>query len=137
MLGCATDKKVKETHVPPHPHYYPFTEVLGEKYHVRLLVDHQTGEVALVFEDISEKPIKLLRLRRIKGKAMLPDGTVKEEIFRAVKVFDHSHWTHRRAHPTFRSKKRWAGNFTNSAEWVKRTPKFKLQVAFPFQGSDH
>lgn len=136
-LGCATANKVKETHVPPHSHYYPFTEGLGEKYHVRLLVDHQTGEAALVFEDISEKPIKLLRLRSIKGKALLPDGTVKEEMFWAVKGLDHSHWTHRRAHPVFRSKKRRTGTFTTSAEWIKTTPKFKLQVAFPFKGSDH
>lgn len=135
-LGCAPQAKQQVTEPAPHPHDYPFTEVIGD-YHLRLVVDHADGEMALVFEDISEKPIKLVGFQRIKGEVTLPDGTVKEEIFRAVKTSTHSrHWTHKRAHPVV-SKKRLVGIFTAGPEWIKTTPKFALEVIVPFKGRDY
>jgi hypothetical protein len=128
--GCATEKKVKATHVPPHPHHYPFTEVLDD-YHVRLVVDHNSGEMALIFVDISEKAVKVVRVQRIMGKATLPHGRVIEETFRSEKHPGEKYKTRRS-----RFKKRLAGMFTAQAEWVKTTPKFGLTVLFPFKGTD-
>lgn len=135
-LGCAPQTKREATKHASHPHYYPYTEVMGD-YHLRLVVSHADGKMALVFEDIAEKPIKLVRLERIKGEVTLPDGTAREEIFRPVDASGHgSHWSHRRPHPGV-SKKRIAGIFTTSAEWIKETSKFSLDVTVPFKGSDH
>ena len=135
-LGCASEQKAPLTPIPPHTHAYPFTEVLGEKHHVRLLVDHTIGEMALIFEDISENPIKLIRLQRIRAKAIFPDGEVKDEIFRSVKDFHRKHWTHRRTHG-LRSKKRLTGRFIAKAEWIKTTPQMNLKVVIPFEGQNY
>ena len=131
ITGCAGKNMEKATPFSPHSHYYPFTEVL-EDYHVRLVVDHTEGVMILVFEDISERPIKAVRLQRIKGNAILPDGKVIKETFRAKKPLGTSGRPRGSKFYFGRS----VGKFNNQAEWVKTTPKFDLKVTFPFRGTD-
>jgi hypothetical protein len=45
------------------------------------VVNHTEGELTLIFEDSSEKPVKIARSKSIKGKAVLPDGTIEDVIF--------------------------------------------------------
>ena len=59
ILGCMSGRKKEAIHYSPHTHKYPFTEVMGD-YHVRLDVDHANEEMLLIFEDISERKVKLL-----------------------------------------------------------------------------
>lgn len=124
-LGCATYKEVIEAHATPHPHAYPFTVVLRD-YHVRLVVDHAAGKMTLIFEDISEEPVKPVRMEKIIGKVTLPDGNEIKETFRA-------RYRTRRA----QFKKYPVGSFTARAEWIKATPKFELVVAFFLRGTDY
>ncbi len=125
-VGCATTEKAQMTQPPPHSHYYPFTAVLGD-YHVRLLVDHTEGELTLIYEDISETPVKVVSSHSIEGKAVLPDGTIKDLRFHAVK----EHWGRQRRYPPTR---RLAGTFRAEAEWVKTIPKFELTTELPLRG---
>jgi hypothetical protein len=121
--GCAVEEKQRIIQKPePHPHRYPFTEVTGN-YHVRLEVDHAKGKMLLLFEDISEEPVRLLRLKRIKGKVVLPDGIVKIETFRP--------WPHLHRKRTLR---RGAGRYVARGKWIKTTPAFILNVKVHLKG---
>jgi hypothetical protein len=91
-----------------------------------LVVDHAAGKMTLIFEDISEEPVKPIRTEKIIGKVTLPDGRVIKETFRAKY---RSHRERVREHPV--------GSFTARAEWIKATPKFELVVAFFFRGRDY
>lgn len=127
--GCATKEKPQVTQPPPHGHYHPFTTVIGD-YHVRLVVDHSEGELTLIYEDISEKPVKVVRSRSIEGKAVLPDGTIKSLTFHAVKA----HWG-RRQGKYFQPRRNLAGTFHAEGEWIKTTPKFELVAELPLKGT--
>jgi len=72
--GCTSGGKKEAIHYPPHTHKYPFTQTMGD-YHVRLDVDHTNEKMLLIFEDISERPVKLVNLRSIRGEIITPDGT--------------------------------------------------------------
>ena len=136
VSGCAADKRAPVDSPPPHSHNHPFTEVLGKAHHVRLIVNHAQGEMALLFEDISEKPVKIIRAQKIVGEVELPNRTVKKEIFRSVNMFHKDHWTNRRARAA-RLIKRLAGDFVARGEWIKTTAQFDLKVVVPFQGADY
>jgi len=131
LLGqaCATKEEAQMIQPPPHTHYHPFTAVIGD-YHVRLVVDHREGELTLIYEDISEKPVKVVSSRSIEGKVLLPDGTIKNVTFHAVKV----HWGRQRRYPPTR---RLAGTFHAEAEWIKTTPKFELVAELPLKGAHY
>jgi hypothetical protein len=129
-LGCASGAK-QTVQPPPHSHYFPFTEVIGD-YHLRLIVDHVDGDMALVFEDVHEQPIKAVKCREIEGKVTFPDGSADKVTFRADrtagKKYRQSYITRRSAIP------RECGVFTAEGEWVKKTPKFTLDVKVPLMG---
>jgi hypothetical protein len=133
VAGCASGVK-QPTEPPPHAHLLPFTQVLGE-YHLRLVVDHSDKEMTLVFEDMSEKPVRPVRFQTINATVVLPDGTEKKAVFRAVDQSVHAHATHRSPHPVLRFQK--FGIFTAKAEWLEATPKFTLDVVVPIEGQDH
>ena len=116
-----------------HSHYYPFTQNLADKYHVRLAVDHESGKMMLVFEDVTENEVRLIRVKTIKAEVIFADGKIEETIFRVNKKFPRS--THRDAHPIKQLKKRKAGTFVYRADWIKSTPQFDLKVSFPFKKS--
>jgi len=123
--GCATEEMQDVTHqIETHPHKYSFTEVMDD-YHARLDVDHIDGEMFLIFENISEKPTKLIELRRIRGEVILPDGTVKDEIFRPIRTL------------FYRPQKRRASTYVAQDEWLKTTPRFILKVKVSFEGKDY
>jgi hypothetical protein len=120
--GCATDERQNVTHqIETHPHKYPFTEVMDD-YHARLKVDHIDGKMFLIFENISEKPTKLIELRRIRGEVILPNGIVKDEIFSPIRTL------------FYRSQRRRASTYVAQDEWLKTTPSFILKVNVPFEG---
>ena len=124
-MGCAIGERQDITHqIETHPHKYPFTEVIND-YHVRLEVDHMGGKMFLIFENISEKPTKLLELRRIRAEVILPDGTVKDEIFRPIRTL------------FYKSQRRRASTYVAQDEWLKTTPNFVLKVKVPFEGKDY
>ncbi len=133
-MGCASKSKQQLPEPLPHSHYYPFTEVIGE-YHLRLIVDHREGNMALVFEDFAERPVKPVKYDSINGKITFPDGTVKEEKFIA-KINLCSRYCRR-----YYSRKygfpRQRGVFTSEAKWLKTTPTFNLEVTVPFNGKDY
>jgi hypothetical protein len=124
-LGCVNYKEVIQAHATPHPHAYPFTVVLRD-YHVRLVVDHATGKMTLIFEDISEEPVNPISARKIFGIVTLPGGRVIKETLRAQY---RSFRERAREHPV--------GYFTARAEWIKTTPKFELVVTFFFRGRNY
>lgn len=128
MVSCAA-RQPSVHELTPHQHKYPFTEVIGD-YHLRLVVDHVEGEMFFLFVDISESLIKLVRLERIRGQVLLPDGTIKEENFRPTRLSSHKHI--RKKHLQRRS--RLAGIYIVQADWLKTSPKFELQVSVPFEG---
>ncbi len=131
VLGCASEAK-RGAHEPlPHSHYYPFTQVMGD-YHLRLVVDHADGEMALVFEDIAERPVKPVELDRIEGKVTFPDGTVKDETFRPRTIPGKRYFRHR-----YGSVSRRRGIYTALGDWIKTAPRFSLDVVVPFKGEDH
>ncbi len=114
-----------------HSHYYPFTKVMGD-HHLRLVVDHAYGKMALVFEDIAERPVKPVRLDRINAKIVLPDGTVKEQMFRprttpGKRYYNNRYGTH--------SNKR--GRYVARGDWIKESSKFDVDVVVPFKGEEH
>lgn len=133
-LGCAPGEKRQVTEPPPHSHYFPFTEVIGD-YHLRLIVDHADGNMALVFEDFAERPIKAVECKSIQGKATLPDGRVEELTFRTHTTpgekHRHRYYTRRSTMP------RECGIFTAEGEWIKKTPAFTLEVTVPLMGERH
>jgi hypothetical protein len=134
-LGCAPGEKRQVTEPLPHSHYFPFTQAIGD-YHLRLIVDHADGNMALVFEDFAERPSKVAKCTSIQGKATLPDGRVEELTFRAHTTpgekLRHRHYTRRSTMPP-----RECGIFTAEGEWIKKTPAFTLEVTVPLMGERH
>ena len=123
-----------EQTVTDHPHYYPYTQVLADEYHLRLVVDHNESKLALVFADISEKAVRLVSFKSIDGEVVLPGGETKEVKLTAVK--EESKRT-RRDPLISRLGKRKAGTFEVVADWIRSTPNFALIVSFPFEGKDY
>jgi hypothetical protein len=121
--------------IPDHPHLFPYTKVLGEKYHIRLIVDHTEGEMILLFEDISEFAVEIMPLKTIAGELILPGGERRAIEFKAVK--DDTAWTHGDPHPVLRLSKRKAGKFLYRADEVKELRDFDLIVSFPFKDKDY
>lgn len=133
--SCASEARRGVYEPIPHSHYFPFTEVIGH-YHLRLIVDHADGDMALVFEDFAERPIKAVECRSIQGKVTLPDGRVEEATF-------HSHtdpgekYRRRYYSRKYGSMPRQCGIFTAGGEWIKTTPVFTLEVTVPLMGERH
>lgn len=133
--GCASEAR-RGVHEPvPHSHYYPFTEVIGD-YHLRLIVNHADGDMALVFEDFAERPVKPVEFESIKGRVTFPDGTVQEETFRARTRLGEK-YTRRYYSRKYGSMPRQQGIFTAPSEWIKTTPTFTLEVMLSFQGRNY
>jgi len=107
---------------------------MGE-YHLRLIVDHHEGNMALVFEDYAEQPAKPVIFRSIKGKITLPDNTIKEQTFLSdteiCNRYCRRYYSRKYGFPKQR------GVFTSEAEWIKTTPKFTLDVDLNFKGKDY
>ena len=125
-----------EQSITDHPHFFPYTKVLAGDYHLRLVVDHSESEMLLVFEDISEKAVKIMPLKTISAEVLLPGGESKMVKFKAVKD-KKKRTSHRDAHPVLRLTKRKAGTFSSNASWLNDSPDFDLIVTFPFQGKDY
>jgi len=132
IAGCASEKPKTAHEATPHEHKYPFTKVMGD-YHAQLVVDHDKGQMFLLFTDITEEPVKLLRLESIYGGATLPDGTKRDVAFRSTEPLSHkfihkyhSHMIHRRA-----------GTYIAESDWVKINRAFDLQVTIPFEGRSY
>ena len=121
--------------IPDHPHLFPYTKVLGDDYHLRLVVDHAESEILLVFEDISEKAVRVMPLKNLAAEVIFSGGDTKKVEFKAVKKKDKR--THRDAHPVTMLGKRKAGQFSYRAEWIKDSLNFDLIISFPFQGKDY
>lgn len=121
--------------IDDHPHFYPYTKVLAEDYHLRLLVDHAESEIMLIFEDITEKAVRIMPLKTISAEVIFPGGDTKIVEFKAEKYKRES--TRRDAHPILMLDKRRAGTFVCKADWIKDTPDFDLIVTFPFQGKEY
>jgi len=121
--------------IDDHPHFYPYTKVLAEDYHLRLLVDHAESEIMLIFEDITENAVRIMPLKTIAAEVLFPGGETKMVEFKAEK--NERKGTHRDAHPVLRLNRRKAGTFVYKADWIKDSPDFSLIVTFPFQGKDY
>jgi hypothetical protein len=130
-LGCTPRAKEQMVQPPPHSHYFPFTEVIGD-YYLRLIVDHVDGDMALVFEDFLERPAKLVKCRGIHGKVTLPDGSVKDVVFKShtslAEKYLGRYYTRRSTMP------RQCGIFTTWGEWIKTAAAFTLEVTVPLEG---
>jgi hypothetical protein len=130
LSGCAlTDRRKTSHEVTEHPHRYPHTEVMG-KYHVRLDVVHDEGKMYLIFEDISEEPVKLLTEEKIRGKVKLPEGTIKKEHFHATKQIY-------RKKRISRSKERRVGTYVALGEWLRTEHAFVLEINVRLRGRWH
>lgn len=123
-----------EQTVTDHPHFYPYTKVLADEYHLRLDVDHNDSTLALIFEDISENAVRLVTFKTIDGEVILPGGESRKVELKAVKK--ESKRT-RRDPLISRLGKRKAGRFVVTADWIRETPDFDLVVSFPFEGKDY
>lgn len=121
--------------IPDHPHRYPYTKMLGDDYHLRLIVDRDKGRIQLVFEDVSEKAVRIMPLKTIDAEVIFEGGKRREIQFKAVKK--HDQWTHGDAHPVFRLVNRRAGLYVYGADWIREAVDFDLIVSFPFQGEDY
>jgi len=124
-----------EQTITDHPHFYPYTKVLAEDYHLRLLVDHAESEIMFIFEDITEKAVRIMPLKTISAEILFPGGETKMVELKAEK--DERKGTHRDAHPVLRLSRRKAGTFVYKADWIKDSTDFGLIVTFPFQGKDY
>jgi len=134
LFGCAEKTTVDHSLIPEHPHYYPYTKNLAEEYHVRLEVDHNGEKMALLFEDISENKVRLLKVKTINAIVVLPHGKTEKAIFKAVKkTFRSKH----KSHPIRQLKKRRAGVFVYRGNWIATTSQFDVEVTFPFKGKEY
>ena len=98
-----------EQTISDHPHFFPYTKVLADEYHLRLDVDHPDGKMYLIFEDISEKAVRIMPLKNVAGEVLLPGGKTMVVEFKAVK---QGKSTRTRRDPLiFSLKKRKAGRF--------------------------
>jgi len=123
-----------EQTVTDNSHDYPYTRHLADEYHLRLVVDHNESKLALVFADISEKAVRLVKFKSIDGEVVLPSGETKKVKLTAVKKKSYKT---RRESLVSRIVKRKAGTFEFVADWIRTTPNFALIVSFPFEGKDH
>lgn len=115
----------------PHEHRYPNTEVLGD-YHLRLVVDRNQGKLFLVFEDISEYPVRPVKnLGKIAGTAKLPDGSDKMLTFIPSEPLGHK-FIHK-----FHEHARYAGLYVSQADWARTATNFKLTIVVPFHGREY
>jgi hypothetical protein len=135
VLGCVPKAEKSLRQPAPHSHYYPFTQVIGD-YHLRLIVDHADGDMALVFEDFAERPIKEVECNSIQGKVTLPDGRVEEVTFRAH-TSPGEKYRRRYYSRKYGSMPRQCGILTAEGEWIKTTPAFTLEVTVPLIGERH
>lgn len=132
LIGCGPQRPTLHE-ITPHEHHYPNTEVLGD-YHLRLVVDHSSGELFLIFEDISEYPVRPVKnLERFTGTASLPDGSVKRLTFVPSEPLGHRFIRTRKFH----QHARYAGLYMSQADWVKSAESFRLTVTVPFHGRDY
>lgn len=123
-----------EQTVTDHPHYYPYTKVLADEYHLRLDVDHNDSTLTLIFEDISEKAVRLVNFKKIDGEVILPGGATRQVELKAVKKGSKR----TRRDPLITSLgKRKAGRFEVTADWIREITDFDLVVSFPFEGKDY
>ncbi|MEN8136150.1 MAG: hypothetical protein ABFS18_11540 [Thermodesulfobacteriota bacterium] len=136
LLGllASSNSFALEQSITDHPHHYPYTKVLADEYHLRLVVDHNESKLALVFADISEKAVRLVTFKTIDGEVFLPGGETKEIKLTAVK--DKSKRT-RRDPLIFNLGKRKAGVFEYKADWIENVTELDLIVSFPFGGKDY
>jgi hypothetical protein len=102
---------------------------------LRLVVDHAESEMLLIFEDISEKAVRIMPLKKIAAEVIFSGGDTKKVEFKAVKKKGKR--SHRDAHPVSRLGKRRAGLFVYRADWIKDSLDFDLIISFPFQGKDY
>jgi hypothetical protein len=123
-----------EENIAKHSHFYPYTEVLAGEYHLRLDVDHNEKKMALIFEDISEKAVRLVTFNVIDGEVIFPGGETQPVKLRAVK--EESKRT-RRDPLVDTLAKRKAGRFEAAADWLREATDFDLIVSFPFEGKDY
>lgn len=131
ITSCAARQpSVHET--TPHEHKHPFTEVIGD-YHLRLVVDHDEGKMALLFEDIKEEPARLVHLEWIYGRVLLPDGAVKDVYFKPTRPMRHKFIHKHHRHMRFRL----AGTYVVQTDWLKSNPRFELQVPLLFKGKEY
>jgi hypothetical protein len=126
----------EEQGITGHPHFFPYTKVLADDYHLRLVVDHGESEMQLIFEDISEKAVRIMPLKTISAEVLFPGGDTKMVEFKAVKN-KKKRTSHRDSHPVSRLTKRKAGTFSSNASWLNDSLDFDLIVTFPFQGKDY
>ena len=134
LSGCAEKTTVDHSLIPEHSHYYPYTKNLADEYHVRLEVDRNGGQMALIFEDVSENKVRLLKVKTINAIVFFPQGKTEKAIFRIVKKpFRSKH----KSHPIRQLKKRRAGFFAHKANWIKTSPQFDVEVTFPFKGKEY
>jgi hypothetical protein len=124
-LSCASWKKENSNHYTPHEHKFPFTKVMGD-YHLRLEVNHVNEEMMLIFEDIAERPVKIVDLRQIEGEVIFPDGMVSNVTFHPQAPIMKKHITHREA-----------GTYVEHDEWIGSAPAFKLHIKVPFEGKEY
>jgi hypothetical protein len=124
-LSCASWKKENTNHHQPHEHEFPFTKVMGD-YHLRLQVDHINKEMMLIFEDIVERPVKIVDLRQINGEIIFHNGTTKQVTFYPQEPIMRKHITHREA-----------GIYVERGEWIGSTPALKLHIKVPFEGKEY
>ena len=136
LLGllAASNSFALEQTVTDGTHYYPYTKHLADEYHLRLDVDHNESKLTLVFADISEKAVRLVKFKSIDGEVILPGGETKKVKLTAVKKESKSG---RRDPLIFNLTRRKAGKFELVADWIRTTPNFDLIVSFPFEGKDY
>lgn len=134
FLSVSSVSFAAEETITDHPHFYPYTKVLADEYHLRLDVDPNDSKLALIFEDISEKAVRLVTFKTIDAEVLLPGGETRKVELRAVEK--ESRRT-RRDPLVFSFGKRKAGRFEVKADWIRTTPDFDLIVSFPFEGKDY
>ena len=127
ILGCAQTGPAEGPHSLPHPHINPLTQVV-DNYHVRLVVQQPKGKMFLVFEDISEEPIRAVRQKPIHGRVYLPEGEELKVIFRPVPPWFQKYHRPRRHH-----EKRPVSLFVYKGNWIKATRGFDLVVDFEYR----
>jgi hypothetical protein len=134
LLCFSSGSLAAEETISDHPHYYPYTKVLADEYHLRLDVDHNEKKMALIFEDISEKAVRLVTFNTIDGEVILPGGESRKVKLTAVK--EESKRTRRDPLVTTFGKRK-AGRFEAEADWLRTATDFDLIVTFPFADKDY
>ena len=129
LLLCGCNQRPITT--PPHPHQKPLTKTV-DHYHVRLIVEQSLGKMWLVFEDISEAPVRAMRPRNIFAKAIMANGkTIKLRFHPVPPPYEKYH------KPRKHHKKRLVSLFATKANWIKTTDRFDLAVEFIYGGKHY